>query len=241
MMGGSTNYAYTNPYAYVPPVTSSTTIIQQPAVVQQPAPVVQVFDYSQPIPAPAPPPAPAAAPTSTGSGPPPEPQPPPEADAAQQLFADARAAFAKQEYAQSLGLIDKAVKELPSDAVLHEFRALVLFAMKDYRQSAAAIYSVLAAGPGWGWDTMKALYPDVNVYTAQLRALEEFKKNNPKASEASLLLAYHYLVLDHKDEAVKQFEKVLELMPKDKLSAALLKMLKEEQAPAGDKPAPKPA
>ena len=61
---------------------------------------------------------------------------------------------------------------MPTDAVLHEFRALVLFAMGDYRQSAAVVHSVLAVGPGWDWTTMSSLYPDPNRYTQQLAALE---------------------------------------------------------------------
>ena len=34
------------------------------------------------------------------------------------------------------------------------------------------LYVVLTAGPGWDWATMVGLYPDVDTYTRQLRALE---------------------------------------------------------------------
>jgi hypothetical protein len=35
-------------------------------------------------------------------------------------------------------LAEKAIKLLPSDATLHEFRALTLFAQKKYKDAAAA-------------------------------------------------------------------------------------------------------
>ena len=41
-----------------------------------------------------------------------------------------------------------------------------------YPEAAAVTYAVLADGPGWDWDTMISLYPGVDAYTGQLRALE---------------------------------------------------------------------
>ena len=94
----------------------------------------------------------------------------------------------------------------------------------------------MAAGPGWDWDTMKALYPDVTTYTNQLRALETYQKANPKSADASFLLAYHYLVLSYSDAALKQLENVVKLQPENQLAAQLLKSLKTES----NKPAPPP-
>jgi tetratricopeptide (TPR) repeat protein len=130
---------------------------------------------------------------------------------------------------------------LPSDATLHEFRALCLFALKRYKEAAAGVYAVLAAGPGWDWDTMKALYPDVATYTAQLRALEQYKIANPTAPDASFLLAYQYLVMGYPDQAQKELEQVVKLQPNDKLAAAILDALKNrgQANPAGQGP-PKP-
>jgi hypothetical protein len=33
---------------------------------------------------------------------------------------------------------------------------------------------VLSVGPGWDWTTLIGLYPSIDVYTTQLRALEDF-------------------------------------------------------------------
>jgi hypothetical protein len=199
------------------------------------------YDYAQPIPAP----------TQTEtvgyaddtSGVPPSDQPSdqgqttyadsgdPNTQQAIAIFDSGRELFKQQNYQGALEKVDEAIKLLPSDATLHEFRGLCLFAMKRYQESAATIYAVLAAGPGWDWDTLKALYPDTAVYTAQLRALEDYKKANPDKPDASFLLAYQYLVLGYPDQAMSELEQVVKLQPSDKLSAAILKALQDRNNP----------
>ncbi len=92
---------------------------------------------------------------------------------------NAVAAFQQNSFDSALDTIDKGITQYPADAVLHEFRALVLFAKADYQQAAATIHSVLAVGPGWDWPTLSRMYLDVAVYTDQLRALEAFTKSHP--------------------------------------------------------------
>jgi thioredoxin-like negative regulator of GroEL len=150
------------------------------------------------------------------------------AESAINIFDDARQLFSQGDYKKALALVDKAIKELPTDATLHEFRALCLFALKDYKEAAAVLYAVLAAGPGWDWETMISLYADSQAYTEQLRALESHQKANPKSPEASFVLAYHYLVQGHLDAAIKQLENVVALLPESRLSSELLAALKED-------------
>ena len=54
---------------------------------------------------------------------------------------------------------------------------LVLFALQRYDEASVALYAVLSIGPGWDWPTLVGLYPDVETYTAQLRALELTLRN----------------------------------------------------------------
>ena len=217
-------YVYYNPY-YVEPTTYV---------------VVPALNYSQPIPAPiadqatlaypAPPDqqvldAGGALPTT----PPPEPTTSDETvTAANRQFDAARSAFKSGDFAGAQALAEKAIEKLPSDATLHEFRALTLFAQGKYKEAAAALYAVLSAGPGWDWATMVGLYPDEPTYTRQLRALENYVRANTDSAEARFVLAYQYLVLGHKVEAIKQLQQVVRLQPDDKLSAALLKALTTE-------------
>jgi tetratricopeptide (TPR) repeat protein len=147
------------------------------------------------------------------------------------IFNSGRELFKQNDYQGALDKVDQAIKMLPSDATLHEFRGACQFALKKYQEAAATLYAVLAAGPGWDWDTMQALYPNTATYTTQLRALEDYKRANPDKADASFLLAYEYLVLGYPDQAEKELEQVVKLQPTDKLSAAILKALQDRSNP----------
>jgi predicted Zn-dependent protease len=140
-------------------------------------------------------------------------------------FDKAREAFKAGDYAQAQALVDKAIVELPSDATLHEFRALTMFAQGRYQDAAGTLYAVLAAGPGWDWATMSSLYANPDTYTSQLRALEDYVRKNPDDAAGHFVAAYQYLVLGSLDAAVRQLKEVLRLKPDDKLSAALVEAL----------------
>ncbi|HVK09928.1 MAG TPA: tetratricopeptide repeat protein [Gemmataceae bacterium] len=215
---------YENPYWVPYPETTMTPVY---------------VDYAQPIPAPtqeqtvaAFPPSPDQTTLDAGGALPTTDPPVPAAnDAATEatkLFVAARESFKAGKYADAQDKVDQAIKALPSDATLHEFRSLTLFARQRYKDAAAGLYAVLAAGPGWDWETMKTLYGTEETYTQHLRTLEEFVTANPKAGYGHFLLAYHYLVLGNKDAAVNQFEEVVKVEPADKLSAALIKALTTE-------------
>ena len=217
-LGGVSNgwlySGYVNPY--VTPQTQ-TIIVQQPVVVAADAPVQQdaapataqtvAFDYGNPIAASAAPPEPTAV------------------DTAQQTFGAARDSFKAGDYQTALAKTDQALAQTPNDSILHEFRALVLFALERYDDAATTCYAVLTAGPGWNWTTMVGLYPNVDTYTAQLRALESYAKSNPRSAQPQFLLGYHYMVQGHKDAAAARFQEVMRLEPRDKLSAQLARAL----------------
>jgi len=135
---------------------------------------------------------------------------------------------------------------MPRDAVLHEFRSLVLFALQRYAESAAAIHAVLDVGPGWDWKTLSSLYPNVDTYARQLRTLEDARERDTKAAELAFLLGYHYLTCGHDDSALKMFRRAADLKPKDTVTASLVATLspreaKASQPPAADAPKAVPA
>ena len=199
--------SYANPY-YAEAAVAQPIVIEQTVVGGEPQTVTvpaYTYDYSQPI--------------DTQSAPPPA----DVADPAVAKFDSARAAFGNGDYAGALQLTDEALKVLPNDATLHEFRALVLFAVGKYDLAAGPLYAVLSVGPGWDWTTMVGLYPNVDVYTGQLRKLEAFVTANPSSTAGRFVLAYHYMTQGHNDAAVGQFKQVVALSPQDTLSAQLVK------------------
>jgi tetratricopeptide (TPR) repeat protein len=107
---------------------------------------------------------------------------------------------------------------------MHEFRALTLFALGNFPSAAATIHSVLSVGPGWDWATMSNLYDDIDVYTAQLRKLENAVTSNPNEADNQFLLAYHYNTAGHTEAAAKRLAEVVRINKDDRLAADLLKM-----------------
>ena len=146
-------------------------------------------------------------------------------DSADEAFNNAVAAFRQNDYDAALDITNKGITQHPDDAVLHEFRSLVLFAKRDYQQSAGTIHSVLAVGPGWDWTTLIGLYASAPIYTDQLRDLEAFTKSNPQDAASHFLLAYHYMTCGHSDDAVRQLQVVVQLMPNDRVATDILKMI----------------
>lgn len=151
-------------------------------------------------------------------------------------FEEARTAFAAEDYKTALDKLDVTLKTMPRDTVVHEFRSLVLFALQKYPESAAAVYAVLSAGPGWDWTTMISLYSNSETYTKQLRALEQFSKANPNSADAHFLLGYQYQTCSHGEQAAKQFKQAQAQLPTDKL----LKQLVAMTSPADDSKSPAP-
>jgi tetratricopeptide (TPR) repeat protein len=118
--------------------------------------------------------------------------------------------------------------------------------MGRFQESAATVYAVLAAGPGWDWTTMSGFYPDSKTYTDQLRRLEKYVEDNPKTSDGNFLLGYHYLTMDYKQQASESFQAALKLTPNDKLIQQLVALTTppdpnaaKPTAPASDVPADK--
>ena len=203
-------YGYYNPYCTAPLVLGTT-----------------VIDYSQPIVVAQGNPAPVSAEAIDDPG----------SSAAMAEFEAARGAFRNGDYRTALSGVDRALQQIPDDGVLHEFRALVLFAQGDYQQAAATINSVLAGGPGWDWETLRGLYPDVATYTAQLRALEAYARAHQAEAFPRFLLAYHYMTTGYTDAAVEQLKRVVALQPNDTVAKQLLTSM----SPDAQVPAPAPA
>jgi hypothetical protein len=197
---------YYNPYYY----GGGVGVVDQPVVAAAP------YDYSQPIDT-------VSAPAEAAT-----------ADPALALFDAARQSFMQGNYADALQQTNQALSTLPNDTSLHEFRGLCLFALGRYDEAAASLYAVLSVGPGWDWTTLIGLYPSVDVYTSQLRALEDYCRAHKDSSSAYFVVAYHYLAEGHTDNAVNVLRRVVALQPKDTLSAKLLRQLD----PSMDKPSP---
>ncbi len=171
-------------------------------------------------------------------------QPPAEDPAVQHataLFDEGLALFKKGDYRSALNKFDAALTQLPDDPVIHEVRAVTLFALGEYQQSAAALNSFLSSAPGMDWTTMSSLYGNAADYEAQLRKLEQYCVSKPNDAAAYFVLAYQYLVLGAKDQATDALRVVVKNQPKDSTAKRMLDALAPEQATAVAQTPPAPA
>ena len=212
---GSGYFGYTNPYFNTTNWVGNGFNYQQPFLVNQPVAV----SYQPPVePVSAAAIAPSTAPVPSGTLP------------LQTVLNVSVAAFKQNQFDRALEEVNRGIEQHPGEAVLHEFRALILFAKGDYQQAAATLHAVLAVGPGWDWNTLISVYSSASVYSTQFRALEGFVKQKPDDGAARFLLAYHYLTGGHRDAAARMLRRVVELVPNDRVAAELLKSLTSEKA-----------
>ncbi len=166
--------------------------------------------------------------------------------------AESQEAFKQANYLLALEAANKAVGEAPGDGALHEYRALVLFALGKYSEAAGVLNPVLAGGPGWDWTTLISLYQSQETYLSQLQALENYCKAKPDAADARFLLGYHYMVCGFLDKATVEFAAAARLQPADSVSAQLRDLTAassnngaedkslDPEAPANQTPPPTP-
>ena len=154
------------------------------------------------------------------------------------------AAFKSGDYLTASRAIDEALVATPSDVTLHEFRALVFFALGKYGEAAGILNPVLASGPGWGWDTMIGFYDSAGTYEAQLRKLESYVTSSPNKADGHFLLGYHYMVCGYVEKAYAQFDKTVQLQPADGTAKGLRDLTKnsipDNGAPDSASPPPPP-
>ncbi len=154
----------------------------------------------------------------------------PASEQALALFDQGLAQFKAGDYQSSLRNFDAALQQLPNDPVVHEVRALALFALGNYQAAAAALNSFLSSAPGMDWTTMSSLYGSTGDYEAQLRKLEQYCKSNPSDASAFFVLAYHYLAIGSKDAAVNALQVVVKNQPQDYTAKRMLDALAPAQA-----------
>jgi tetratricopeptide (TPR) repeat protein len=239
---------YYNPYYAEPVATASPSYYydySQPVSVYDYGQQYNQQDYSQqyvttepqpqaiPQPQAAPPVAQSAIPT------PPQAQPPTEEPGLAEFDA-ALAAFKEGDYRLALQQCNEALRVRPQDPVIHEVRALALFAQGDYKSAAATLNALLAMSPGMDWATLSGLYGNVDDYSQQLRQLEARCQSNPRDAAAHFVLAYHYLVTGHADEAVDALRVVVVQQPRDATAKHMLEALAPDEKPAAIATAPTP-
>ena len=81
------------------------------------------------------------------------------------------------------------------------------------------------------WTTMSSLYGSVDDYQTQLRKLEQYCRSNPNDPASAFVLAYQYLALGEKNDAINALRVVVKNQPKDSTAKRMLDALSPQQKP----------
>lgn len=131
---------------------------------------------------------------------------------------EATSAFLAHRYEAAARIAGHAAVDYPNSARVHEILSLALFAMGNYGGAAIQAHAALTLAPASDWPTLYRYYGDVAIYTDQLHALEKYVRENPSSAPGAFLLAYHDLMMGHREAAHRNFEKAAELAPQDSLA-----------------------
>jgi tetratricopeptide (TPR) repeat protein len=169
--------------------------------------------------------------------------------------ANARAFIERGEAAFKAGRYDEAVYEwrhaivdAHQDPILVLQLAQALFAVGKYEEAAGATQSAMRQLPDQEWGSVvrryQELYGNSHHYTEQLKSLEKAIKNKPNDPALRFLAGYHYGYLGFFKQSIAQFDKVLEIEPRDEIAKKLRdemrsQLVNAEIPPAA--PAPIPA
>ncbi|MEM6915150.1 MAG: hypothetical protein AAF491_01190 [Verrucomicrobiota bacterium] len=157
-----------------------------------------------------------------------------QAEQVDSFIGESQTAFKANNYLQALELCDKAISVSPGDGGLHEYRALILFALAKYGEAAGVLNPVLVSSPGWDWSTMVQLYDKQETYAGQLRKLEEYTRANQESASACFVLGYHYMICGYMEESATAFRKAVELEPADRVAAQLASLAENSKVVSGD-------
>ena len=138
------------------------------------------------------------------------------------LYAEAVGAFRDGRYADSVCLARRSAAEQPSDPGVRLLLTLASFALGQYGTAATDAHVAASLGQLPDWAAVYAIYGNVDTYTRQLRALEQFVAKTPSAAEGRFLLGFQYAMLGHKGPAQKQLLAALKATPQDRVAAELL-------------------
>ncbi len=138
------------------------------------------------------------------------------------FYTQALAAFRMGDYREASRLAGHAAIDQPQNAKVHLLLSLALFATGDYPGAATEAHAVAALEPVPDWNTVYGIYQNVDAYTRDLRTLEAYVRQHPKAPDARFLLGFQYMIDGHRDAAQAEFAQAVKLEPKDRLAEKLL-------------------
>ncbi len=146
----------------------------------------------------------------------------PPADENESYLDSAVASLRSGDYQAAMRMAGHALVDSPQDQAAHQIMELAMFATGDYRGAAMEAHAVVHFGGVPTWANVYDLQQNVDAYTNELRALEQFVRDKPNAAEGQFLLGFHYMITGDKADARDHLATAATAIPSDKIAAQLL-------------------
>jgi len=168
------------------------------------------------------------------------------ASAADSAFADlGEQEFKAANYSKAVDAWKHAIVDDPKNGVLYMMLSQAYFAVGKFNESAGAAQQGMLLLPEENWGVVpqnyKELYTNIGDYTKQLKELEAARKKKEDDPALRFLLGYHYGYLGYPNEAVRELDKGLSIVPEDELAEKMRVGFKSKikpQTAAATKPVP---
>jgi len=126
-----------------------------------------------------------------------------------------------------------AVVDSPRNGTTIMMLAQALFAAGEYDEAAAAIQQAMMLLPEEEWGNVaskfRGLYGNIQDYSDQVTELAKAVEQYPNDPALRLELGFQYAYSGHRDLALRQLDKLLELVPQDQIGRKLRDQVNKEK------------
>lgn len=147
-------------------------------------------------------------------------------------------------FREALSHWQHALVETPQNGGAILLVSQALFALGQYNDAAGAVQMGMQLLPEEDWGMVvknfAQLYADPGEYAQQLKALEAARAAKADDPALRFLSGYQYGFLGHRDQAVRELDKALQLQPQDQGAKKLREMFAAQQSPVPVEGAPAP-
>ena len=139
------------------------------------------------------------------------------------------AAFAMGRYEDAANLWRHALVDDPTNGALVLLLAQAQFQLGNWDEAAGAVQQASRMLPEDNWGAVvsnyEELYSNKQDYTNQLKKLEQARNDDPESPSLRFLLGYHFGFLGYPKQSIREFDKALEVAPKDEVASKMREMM----------------